>query len=129
MIGGANADSVLNSIVAVHGFQGHREKSWTYDEPNPETASEIPSLSAAPWLYALGEISDVRVFTYGYRAYDTIGFVARDLVRSLDDARLDTRASPTPSSDIPIIFLAHGLGGLVVKQVGSAFLLASLAYL
>lgn len=53
---GSLADRISpTSIVAVHGLDGHREKSWTAD-------------NGVLWLQELlpKEISNARVLTYGY---------------------------------------------------------------
>ena len=66
-------------------------------------------------------IPDVRIFTWGYDA-DVVGFLssasqntinqhARNLLRDVDDLR------STPDNQlIPIIFVVHSLGGIIVKD-------------
>ncbi|KAI1426992.1 hypothetical protein F5Y12DRAFT_739426 [Xylaria sp. FL1777] len=96
-------------IVAVHGLNGHREKTWT-------------AANGVHWLRDLlpKDLPGIRVLTWGYDAnthssdrvscqylYDH----ARELVSDLTRKR-----SLTQSVERPIIFIAHSLGGLVVKS-------------
>jgi hypothetical protein len=89
------------SIIAVHGLRGDKLKSWSH-----------PYL--ADWLKDLLpiDIPLANVFTYGYRDGNSVDSIARDLIGSLENERLNR-----PHYDTPIVFLAKGTGGLIVKQV------------
>jgi hypothetical protein len=54
---GTTDDWTLHSIVAIHGLDGHREKSWTAN-------------NGVLWLRDLlpDEITPARILTYGYNA-------------------------------------------------------------
>ncbi|KAG8820871.1 hypothetical protein FRC19_008537 [Serendipita sp. 401] len=95
-------------IIAIHGLDGHREQSWTAE-------------GGTMWLKDLlsGDIPNARILSYGYDA-DTRSFSrtptqsifhhAEELVEDL--SRLRRAADPKR----PIIFLAHSLGGIILKK-------------
>jgi alpha-beta hydrolase superfamily lysophospholipase len=100
----------LKSIIAVHGLNGHREKTFQTKD-------------GVLWLRDLlpEKLPQTRIFTWGYDAnthssdrvttqylYD----VANSLVEELVMQRRLTKTEKRP-----IIFVAHSLGGLVVKSV------------
>jgi hypothetical protein len=98
----------------VHGLTGNREKTWTH----PETLTFWPDLIAEDFPLA-------RVISFGYDA--NIAKFARtwenaqnaglrsygeQLVNAVRNARQGNEALST----LPIYFIAHSLGGLVVEQ-------------
>lgn len=96
-------------IIAVHGLDGDREKSWTAD-------------NGVLWLQALlpKEIPNARVLTYGYDSrtrssehltHQTLYGHSMSLISALSLYRRRTKTERRP-----IIFLAHSLGGIVVKS-------------
>jgi predicted alpha/beta-fold hydrolase len=99
------------SIVAVHGLNGHRENTWTSEGGKLWLRDFLPS-----------KISNVRIYSWGYDANTHSGDrvntqyiydIAKTLVSDLSLAR-----QLTNTEQRPIIFVAHSLGGLVVKSVG-----------
>jgi len=94
----------------VHGLNGHREKSWTDEK------------SRIMWLRDLlpQRVPDARILTFGYDA-DTLKLsnvshlTLNDHATSLIMELLRVRRS-TETEQRPIIFLAHSLGGIVVKH-------------
>lgn len=119
-----------SSVVAVHGLGGNAIDTWTHPKSN------------AFWLrdFLPRQIPDARVMTFGYNAAAAFGQstadvldYAKSLLSSLIDkreeleVRLDTRQFPKltvmeelttgQEKDRPLIFIAHSLGGIVVKQV------------
>ncbi|KAI6085949.1 hypothetical protein F4821DRAFT_141851 [Hypoxylon rubiginosum] len=96
-------------IVAIHGLNGHRDKTWTAD-------------NGIHWLRDLlrVDLPNVRILTWGYDAnthasdrmscqylYDHALELVADLTR---------KRTLTNSTERPIIFVAHSLGGIVVKS-------------
>jgi hypothetical protein len=98
------------SIIAIHGFDGHRIRSWT-------------GQNGTLWLryFLPGVVPEARVLTYGYNSYtreerslsgQKIYQHGEDLITCIAAERQAQRIH-----DRPIIFIAHSLGGLVLKSV------------
>ncbi|KAF4452983.1 SesB, P-loop containing Nucleoside Triphosphate Hydrolase [Fusarium austroafricanum] len=95
-------------ICFVHGLTGGRDSTWTasgQSEPWPQTL--LPP-----------ELPRARILTYGYNAYeirplikDGLSFHATNLIHDLE-----TERTISNESSRALIFVAHGLGGLVCKQ-------------
>ncbi|PVF92961.1 hypothetical protein CPB86DRAFT_144260, partial [Serendipita vermifera] len=99
-------DSVVD-IVAIHGLDGHREASWTAENGTMWLKDLLPL-----------DIPNARILTYGYdsnthsfthMSTQSIFHHAEALVADLTQAR---SANP----ERPIIFLAHSLGGIILKK-------------
>lgn len=94
-------------MVVLHGFTGHREKTWTAEG------------ETEPWFKTLlpKDLPTARIMTYGYDAdvlhltrvagQNTIREHAKTLINDLSALRTDTVGRP-------IIFVVHSLGGLVI---------------
>ncbi|KAF4472064.1 Ankyrin repeat domain-containing 50 [Fusarium albosuccineum] len=142
------AETAEFDIVFVHGFNGHRERTWTYkcDEPSPSShqdgLADRPSLleqvasyrgdrarrnvprKEVFWPRDLlpSTIPNARVMVFGYdtkvhhvlkrpRSESTVYDHARALLMDLSVVR-----STHDYATRPIIFIAHSLGGIVVKE-------------
>uniref|UniRef100_A0A0B7KK83 DUF676 domain-containing protein n=1 Tax=Bionectria ochroleuca TaxID=29856 RepID=A0A0B7KK83_BIOOC len=96
-------------IVAIHGLNGHREKTWIAD-------------NGVHWLRSLlpNDLPNARILCWGYDAnthsssrvscqylYDHAQTLVSDLSR---------KRKITKTSERPIIFIAHSLGGIVLKS-------------
>jgi hypothetical protein len=75
-------DSLVNSIIAVHGLGGHPLKTWTEGE-NLWLRDFLPT-----------SIPEARIFTFGYdsgiafnKSVSNIGDYGRDLIESLRSVR------------------------------------------
>jgi hypothetical protein len=124
-----------HSIVAIHGLRGHAANTWTHAGREP-----VPHL----WIrdFIPKKLPGARVMTFGYDASLLSGSMVgiEEAAKQLLDGLALIRPSntfvrspgtltPTTSeskkltwnssqlAQRPIIFLAHSLGGLVVKAV------------
>ncbi|KAH8600715.1 hypothetical protein B0O99DRAFT_287380 [Bisporella sp. PMI_857] len=93
-------------LLAIHGINGHPYHTWTH--PN-----------GAKWLedYLPEDMPNARIMTFGYNSQiftSSKGFVT-DFAEQLLQHLMSIRRS-TDSTNRPIIFLCHSLGGLVVKK-------------
>ncbi|KAG8846417.1 hypothetical protein FRB91_000834, partial [Serendipita sp. 411] len=95
-------------IVAIHGLDGHREQSWTAE-------------GGTMWLKDLlpDDISNARILSYGYDA-DTRNFSrtsTQNIFRHAEAFAEDlSRSRKAAHPKRPIIFLAHSLGGVILKK-------------
>ncbi|KAF3807774.1 Protein SERAC1, partial [Colletotrichum gloeosporioides] len=96
----------FHSIVAVHGLGGDWEGTWTSN--------------GRLWLrdFVPSQLPSARVWSFGYDSSILSQTVAdiNDVAISLLDS-LDGERSRTSSTGKPIIFVAHSLGGVIVKRV------------
>ena len=129
--------SYIADVVFVHGLQGHPRKTWQ-SKANPKSG-ERPRKFLKPFSRAETEelapedlppfwpedilardFNDVRILTFGYDSKVTKEFTApsskngifqhgNSFMRAVGRARVGCRQRP-------IVFVAHSLGGLVVKQ-------------
>ncbi|CCA76979.1 hypothetical protein PIIN_10962 [Serendipita indica DSM 11827] len=97
-------------IIAIHGLQGHREKTWTTDDGVFWLRDLLPS-----------DLSNARVLSYGYDAdirsrecvsTQTMSRHAEGFANALSRVRKDAPRRP-------IIFVAHDIGGIILKWVRS----------
>ncbi|KAG8818980.1 hypothetical protein FRC17_010639 [Serendipita sp. 399] len=99
------------SIVAIHGLDGHREQSWMAED-------------GTMWLKDLlpGDFPNARILSYGYDA-DTRSFAKTSAQTIFHHAEAFAEAlsrQRTADPERPIIFLAHSLGGIMLKKVRSS---------
>lgn len=98
--------------MAVHGLSGDWEETWTW------TDGTTKKLWLRDFLPLQFSGLPVRVWSFGYdasifgKAVINIENVAAFLVSNLDGQRQGTHSTK------PIIFIAHSLGGIIVKKVG-----------
>ncbi|KAF3483791.1 LipA and NB-ARC domain-containing protein [Arthroderma uncinatum] len=100
-------------IVFVHGLNGTSYHTWATKKPEVFWPSDL--LPKA--LQGL----EVRILTYGYDANVTAfaGGTSKDKLHNHAEhlvAKLCVLRSETRSSERPIVFICHSLGGLVVKK-------------
>ncbi|OAQ78445.1 tetratricopeptide repeat protein [Purpureocillium lilacinum] len=103
-------------IVAIHGLGGHSFSHWVSDDPAVRGKPR-------PWLEELlaVDMPKARIMTYGYIS-DGINYryVVRNIVygRALDLARslAYRRNKDGCAHSRPLFFIAHSLGGWIVKR-------------
>ena len=103
--------SLHYSIVAVHGLDEDSVEAWS--DP----------ISDISWLRDLlpQYIPAARILTYGYASDGSSASESRSSERFLQHAQtlvaeLDADRSIENASERPIIFLCHGIGGILVKK-------------
>ncbi|PVF91312.1 hypothetical protein CPB86DRAFT_820593, partial [Serendipita vermifera] len=94
-------------IVAIHGLDGHRERSWT-------------AANGTMWLRDLLplDIPNARILTYGYDS-DTRRFTytsTQSIFHHAETFVADLTQVRSANPERPIIFLAHSLGGIILKK-------------
>lgn len=112
----ADRDDSSHSYVCLHGLNGNPKETWTYE-------TEDGSGSGFFWPgQLLVDIPGCRVMTFGYNAVferalidntTNINAIAETLV-----SQLITYRKGAEYMQRPLIFIAHSLGGLVIKRVG-----------
>ncbi|KAG6045408.1 hypothetical protein E4U39_002406 [Claviceps sp. Clav50 group G5] len=101
-------------IVAVHGLGGQGFHSWT--------SWDSKTRKAKPWLQELlgVDFPKARIMTFGYLSDGiTFSYIVRNVVygQALDLAKLLTaRRRRDHTSRRPLFFIAHSLGGWIVKR-------------
>jgi len=105
----ASGQDPVVDIVAIHGLDGHREQSWTAKNNNLWLRDFLPKT-----------LPNARIFTYGYDAY-TRGRQQLTKQSIYDHAvtlvsRLALQRQLTGTEHRPIIFVAHSVGGIVLKD-------------
>ncbi|KAI4286618.1 MAG: hypothetical protein L6R35_004132 [Caloplaca aegaea] len=120
-------------LIFVHGLGGTSRGTWSWERD--------PSNFWPPWLVDDAEFSRARIFTFGYNANFTgqstslnILDFARDLLVRMQTYSADDHHGDAPIGQVyllealeiwkgkltlrqlPIIFVAHSMGGLVVKK-------------
>jgi len=94
--------------VAVHGMDGNREESWTTDNGTCWLRDLLPKY-----------VPRARILSYGYDAYtrdrDTLSAMfLNDVAQGLINELVRFRTSQD-ITERPIVFIAHSLGGIVLK--------------
>ena len=108
------ASSALVDLVFVHGLNGEPDRTWTSKTNNCLWPRDL--------LPSAVEEEKVRILTFGYDAdvTQTLGEgVTKDKIHNHAEnlvASLVANRSLRHAKERPIIFVAHSLGGLVVKR-------------
>ncbi|KAG4440948.1 hypothetical protein IFR05_003577 [Cadophora sp. M221] len=126
-------------IVFVHGLQGSPYKTWTWKgevaqkrrwprfglgrkDDRPEESERISPEIFWPADFLYEDYPDLRILTYGYDSHVSRFFngpANKSNLSQLGEGllnRLSGERSRSKASKRPIIFVAHSLGGLVVKE-------------
>ncbi|RPB25563.1 hypothetical protein L211DRAFT_847916 [Terfezia boudieri ATCC MYA-4762] len=102
-------------IVAVHGLNGDAYRTWTWKATKKGEKDVL-------WLRDLlpNEIQDARIFTYGYDSMpaQVAGRASTKFIHQHAESFLQDLHAHRKGDEVyrPIIFIAHSLGGILVKQ-------------
>lgn len=105
---GAQSDPFTVDIVAVHGLNGDPTNTWKHSATDHFWLRDSLPL----------DVKGARVLNYGYNADVAFGNTTADVwdhAKSLLGSLIDERETEAESKR-PIIFIAHSLGGIIVKQ-------------
>ena len=127
---------IIADVVFVHGLQGHPQKTWTYTKPvekpkksqfslfsQKQEKNESPITKTSTfWPKDLlpTDIPNIRIFTYGYDSHISHFFGGpankKNIFQHGGSLLEDLARARAGTERRPIIFVAHSLGGLIVKQ-------------
>lgn len=112
------SDASAIDIVAIHGLNGHYEKTWS----SPAAADGGSDVN---WLKELlpKQVSNARVMSFGYNSALQFSKSTADTYTFADqllEALMSKRGSDIERQR-PIMFICHSLGGIVAKQVSLLF--------
>ena len=101
-----------SSLVAVHGLGGHWEDTWKADNGRLWLRDFLP-------LQLHERNITARIMSYGYNATTAFSKSVADIT---DEAvmllsALKSERTSDSERNRPIIFIAHSLGGIIVKKV------------
>lgn len=101
--------AITVDIVAVHGLNGDPKKTWTSKK------------NGVYWLKDClpHDLDSARIMSFGYNAAAAFGRTTADVIDHSKNllSSLINKREDDEEIDRPIIFIAHSLGGIVVKQV------------
>ena len=105
-------DARAIDIVAVHGLNGHYEKTWS---------THVNGGQDVNWLrnFLPKQIDNARVMSFGYNSVLQFSKSVADVynfAEQLLEMFFSKRVTEQEQSR-PIMFICHSLGGIVVKQV------------
>lgn len=102
------------SIVFVHGLRGCPRRTWE------ETASTSPSTIFWPNEFLANDLTEARIWTYGYNA-DVIGGLfqpgnGNSISHHGRDLSVQIEREVLADNPDPVLFVAHSLSGIIVKD-------------
>ncbi|OAA46766.1 NACHT and WD domain-containing protein [Beauveria brongniartii RCEF 3172] len=106
-------DKLFGDIVFVHGFGASPYKTWTWNQDDQDSFWPAWLPDCDPTL------ATFRISTFGYNAKLKGSVTSLDIVDHAKDLLFALSAafdSQDQSRSQPIIFIAHSLGGLIIKK-------------
>ncbi|EPE27487.1 alpha/beta-Hydrolase [Glarea lozoyensis ATCC 20868] len=108
-------NDAIADLIFVHGLGGGSESTWT----ESHNGTLDPTLYwPKRWLPYEDGFSDVRIHSFGYdsnwKKESTLNI--HDFAKSLLVAIMDSPAIIKKNQNIPLLFAAHSMGGLVIKK-------------
>jgi hypothetical protein len=118
-VGGSGTTDVIANVVFVHGLGGHNRGTWQCDKEDKSTFwpqwlyDDLNTRSQSGFrpvgVWSLGYPAEVfRLLFFSKNREDSVPQRARNLVDTLISHGL---------TNLPIIFVVHSLGGVLVKQM------------
>ncbi|KAI0179599.1 hypothetical protein GGR52DRAFT_579405 [Hypoxylon sp. FL1284] len=109
------------NIIFVHGLRGHPQKTWEATSNSDRAASPGRRKVFWPRDYLVEDLPEANVWTYGYNADVIGGLFQADNQNSVSQHGRDLAVKIERDLEKegfrgPIIFVAHSLGGIVVKD-------------
>lgn len=105
----------IYDLIFIHGLGGTSRGTWAYERD--------PRNFWPPWLAEDIGLSSCRTFTFGYNAafaaqYSSAGILdfAKDLLFRMKTFSGESREDGPQIGKLPIAFVAHSMGGLVIKK-------------
>ena len=108
----------LFNIILIHGLGGGSKKTWTKDLSDPDL------FWPQRWLPLEPDLGRARILSFGYnasfiprtpRSMYNIGDFAKELLFDMKFAK-DDNGQDLEIGSVPIIMVAHSMGGLVAKK-------------
>lgn len=98
-------------IVAIHGLNGHYENTWVDEKTGCNWLSDASCLPK--------DVPNARVLSYGYNSITHLSRSNTDIrdFASTLLAALRAKRRTSAEKQRPLVFVCHGLGGLVFKQL------------
>ncbi|KAK8197607.1 uncharacterized protein BKA78DRAFT_278390 [Phyllosticta capitalensis] len=104
-------------IIFVHGLGGHSQRTWSKHH-------DLARFWPGNWLPFDPELGKARILTFGYdanfsarnpKAATNVSTFAKELLSEMRFGRCE-RGDPLDVGKVPIVFVVHSMGGLVVKK-------------
>ncbi|KAI2636349.1 ankyrin repeat-containing domain protein [Hypomontagnella submonticulosa] len=93
-------------IVVVHGLRGSRRPPW-----------KSPGSGSSLWLYDQGAAGRRKVMSFGYDGSKLLcGSYTRQTIRNVASSLLEELSAARNGNQRPIMFIAHDIGGIIVKD-------------
>lgn len=112
------ANIARNSICFVHGVTGDARSTWTARDPNSEKEIFWPTELLAKQSVVDKSFPRTRIMFYGYdtNVNSVCWLTERTLYHHANNLLIELSKVRADCHDRPLVFIAHSLGGLLVKS-------------